>query len=175
MTEPSNKEITERLEKAAGAFGAYGEDLRTLLRLAAERLEESLSPYCVCGQEHRPSDSAFEGGRPRKPGCRPLTWQEVAARQLWERTGHKVSWAAASEPAKEPCRNVAEAELLEILPAIYEQRDREWRERLPDPEKLRLLADWFDAQQPSRGWNGTEVQDDLRKWADNIAAFPEEK
>lgn len=33
------------------------------------------------------------------------------------------------------------------------------------PEKLRLLADWFDATRPNEP---TEAQDDLRHWADQI-------
>ena len=38
---------------------------------------------------------------------------------------------------------------------------------LPDPNGLELLADWFDSQQAANNWNGTEVQDDLRRWAEN--------
>lgn len=43
---------------------------------------------------------------------------------------------------------------------------------LPDPSKLRLLADWFDSQdEAGRFLSGdTEVQDDLRAWASNIAS-----
>lgn len=41
---------------------------------------------------------------------------------------------------------------------------------LPDPIKLRALADWLDLEQDSGRWGGPEgaheVQDDLRKWAD---------
>jgi len=36
------------------------------------------------------------------------------------------------------------------------------RAALPDPAKLRLLAEWLDATHPSPR---TEVQDDLRRWA----------
>lgn len=34
--------------------------------------------------------------------------------------------------------------------------------------KLRLLADFMDAWDEARGNLDTEVQDDLRTWADNI-------
>lgn len=34
------------------------------------------------------------------------------------------------------------------------------------PEGLRLLADWFDAQDAKNGNPRHEVQDDLRRWAD---------
>jgi antirestriction protein ArdC len=38
---------------------------------------------------------------------------------------------------------------------------------IPDPEKLRLLADWLDKQQMDhQEWSGRDVQADLRKWAD---------
>lgn len=40
---------------------------------------------------------------------------------------------------------------------------------LPCPEKLRLIADWFDSEQGSGPvWVGLEIQADLRRWADNI-------
>ena|SRR3990167_8592856 len=40
----------------------------------------------------------------------------------------------------------------------------------PDPGRMRLLADWFDAEQqrhPER-WEGFGVQADFRLWADRI-------
>ena len=40
------------------------------------------------------------------------------------------------------------------------------REALPDPAKLRLLADWHDAYDDRQTEaRGNEVQEDLRKWA----------
>lgn len=41
---------------------------------------------------------------------------------------------------------------------------------IPDPEKLRLLANWFDAEQTAGRWAGSNqtVQSDLREWADGI-------
>ena len=36
------------------------------------------------------------------------------------------------------------------------------------PEKLRLLADWHDANDAASGKCGTEVQDDLRRIAEGI-------
>ena len=36
------------------------------------------------------------------------------------------------------------------------------------PERLRSLADWFDYTDPQRGSYGSEVQDDLRAWANTI-------
>lgn len=48
------------------------------------------------------------------------------------------------------------------------------QEALPDPCKLRLLADWFDAEQAEDRWGGVdglvEVQADLRRWADAAEA-----
>ena len=56
---------------------------------------------------------------------------------------------------------------------------------LPDPDKLRLLADWFDKDDAAKGRAGPtlatlggqpwdEVQRSLRRWADSIAATEEE-
>ena len=74
----------------------------------------------------------------------------------------------------------------DILRAIAEEeREREavlfglharvarLEEALPDPDKLEILARWFD-------WNfeddqNPEVQDDLRKWAKKIRRALEEK
>jgi hypothetical protein len=42
------------------------------------------------------------------------------------------------------------------------------RAALPDPDKLETLAAWFDSQQAKRDdWkeSGTDLQDDLRRWA----------
>ena len=36
------------------------------------------------------------------------------------------------------------------------------------PEKLRLLAEWFDHQDAREGKTDADVQDDLRRWADAI-------
>lgn len=42
---------------------------------------------------------------------------------------------------------------------------------MTDSGKLRLLADWFDCRQPKEPtWRGTEVQEDLRRIADDLAA-----
>lgn len=41
-------------------------------------------------------------------------------------------------------------------------------EALPDPDKLELLAFWFDRHDAATGNSGTEVQDDLREWARKI-------
>jgi hypothetical protein len=41
---------------------------------------------------------------------------------------------------------------------------------LPDPDKLELLAKWFDKEQREQAgrWVGVEVQDDIRAWAEGI-------
>jgi len=44
---------------------------------------------------------------------------------------------------------------------------------LPDPVKLRLLADWHDTYDQPRQPRGHEVQDDLRRWADEAEAARE--
>ena len=55
---------------------------------------------------------------------------------------------------------------IEVLEAL---RDKV-RGALPDAEKLRLLAEWFDAQEANGRWgSGREVQDDLRGWADSTS------
>lgn len=42
---------------------------------------------------------------------------------------------------------------------------------LPPPEKLRLLADWFDVDDANKGGQrGDIVQKDLRQWANAIEA-----
>jgi len=44
------------------------------------------------------------------------------------------------------------------------------REDLPDPDKLLIIADWFENHFPPDKSSGTEVQDDLRKWSRTIKA-----
>lgn len=46
-------------------------------------------------------------------------------------------------------------------------------EALPDPDKLEILAKWFDMQYPSD--TNPEVQTDLREWAKKIRNALEEK
>jgi len=42
-------------------------------------------------------------------------------------------------------------------------------ELLPDPDKLRLIAAWFDLEHETHPeWTSYEVQISLREWADNI-------
>jgi hypothetical protein len=41
---------------------------------------------------------------------------------------------------------------------------------LPSPDKLDLLATWFEKYDADVGLHGSEVQDDLRAWAKNIRA-----
>jgi len=51
-------------------------------------------------------------------------------------------------------------------PFIRQQVQAELREALPDPAKLLLLAEWFDAEEAKGRWDGDDtVQRDLRKWA----------
>jgi hypothetical protein len=67
-------------------------------------------------------------------------------------------------------------EIAERQMALAERR----KEVLPDPDKLRLLADWFDGDDVAKGRSGStlatlggqpwdEVQRELRRWADAIA------
>lgn len=42
------------------------------------------------------------------------------------------------------------------------------RELLPDPDKLRILAAWIDMKDKQDGITDADVQDDLRRWSDNI-------
>lgn len=37
---------------------------------------------------------------------------------------------------------------------------------LPDSQKLRTLADWLDLIDMDKGYSSDEIQQDLRKWAD---------
>jgi hypothetical protein len=72
--------------------------------------------------------------------------------------------------------SAAWAAIEAVAPALRKQGAEEERERirttLPDPEKLRLLAAWFDSQQADGRWGaGREVQTDLRKWADDIGGL----
>ena len=46
-------------------------------------------------------------------------------------------------------------------------------EALPDPDKLEMLARWFDIRHPADA--SPEVQIDLRKWAKKIRCALEEK
>lgn len=55
--------------------------------------------------------------------------------------------------------------LMAVVPRLI-ATVRQLREALPDPEKMEMLADWFDCDDNERGdYSSTEVQDDLRKWA----------
>jgi hypothetical protein len=80
-----------------------------------------------------------------------------------------------------PCdykRQLAEAQKRgDGYKALAERR----RKALPDPDKLRLLADWFDGDDAAKGRRGPslatlggqppdEVQRELRGWADDIEA-----
>lgn len=40
----------------------------------------------------------------------------------------------------------------------------------PEPWKLRALADWLDIDDQRARRTGTDVQDDLRRWADALEA-----
>lgn len=44
---------------------------------------------------------------------------------------------------------------------------------LPDSKKLRTLADWLDTIDMDKGYSSNEVQQDLRKWADQADAMKE--
>lgn len=49
---------------------------------------------------------------------------------------------------------------------------QEAREALTDaPEKLAIIAAWHDSNDRATGKTGTEVQDDLRKWARAISVL----
>jgi hypothetical protein len=66
-------------------------------------------------------------------------------------------------------------ELIRQLQASQE-RCRKMEEAMPRPDRLRLLADWFDAEQAKRNdWTGTEVQDDLRLMADAISVLAQQE
>lgn len=71
-------------------------------------------------------------------------------------------------------RQIAEARV-----AALEEENDALRRAMPDPSWLRILANWFDADDEKKGRAGqNEVQDDLRRWADAIesalsAAKPE--
>jgi hypothetical protein len=47
------------------------------------------------------------------------------------------------------------------------------REALPDPKKLRLLADWLDLGDVKRDYGDHGVQIDLRRWAEAALAAKE--
>lgn len=86
--------------------------------------EERDSDECVCGLEHRGSrmagtDAPMEPGRPEGPGCRPLTWKEVAERNA----------RAAGERRKEGREAHLRAEFLADLIASTKQ-ELERRERV---------------------------------------------
>ncbi len=52
----------------------------------------------------------------------------------------------------------------------------ELRDALPDPVRLRVLANWFDHNNLLMGsLGGDDVQVDLRKWADAAEAAPTTK
>ncbi len=57
---------------------------------------------------------------------------------------------------------------METSPIIIEVIDS-----MPEPKKLRLLADWLDLQHKKGVFASTnnEVQDDLRSWATMIENF----
>lgn len=69
------------------------------------------------------------------------------------------------------------ADLTNELAAAKDDNARLRRaiEASPSPAKLRLLADWIDMIDAERGVGGTEVQDDLRRWADALAGMDEKE
>jgi len=50
-------------------------------------------------------------------------------------------------------------------------RVKELEEALPDPVKLRILAEWLDLKDRQDGRMGQEVQNDLREWANRAEAL----
>ena len=71
---------------------------------------------------------------------------------------------------------------LNQIEALAERR----KKALPDPDKLRLLADWFDVDDAAKGrasptlatlggQPSDEIQQELRGWAKDIAAAIEEE
>jgi hypothetical protein len=75
----------------------------------------------------------------------------------------------------------AYCEVIERERDGYKARDKLRGEALPDPDKLRLLAGWFDGDDAAKGRRGPslatlggqppdEVQRELRGWADDIEA-----
>jgi len=62
-----------------------------------------------------------------------------------------------------------EPDEVELLRARVERLE----EALPDPDKLEILARWFDMQYPAD--TNPEVQTDLREWAKKIRNVLEEK
>lgn len=99
--------------------------------LLAHEREENLSPHCTCGHEHRPSgmagtDLITDSGKPRKPGCRQLTWQE-----LYERM--QLSVGKRRKEGREFMRRAEAAEAkLEVLEqrvksVKWDSAGKEWR------------------------------------------------
>ena len=64
-------------------------------------------------------------------------------------------------------------ELLETERDALRARVAELEKALPDPDKLEILARWFDMKYPSD--DNPEVQTDLREWAKKIRRALEEK
>lgn len=104
---------------------------------------------------------------------------EGISAEAFEQMCERFRWAIDTGPSHpeatvEKAVEQIIAPLLADLPriraaAVVEERER-IRELLPDPEKLRLLAEWFDVEQDAAGrWGaGRDVQEDLRKWADDL-------
>lgn len=123
--------------------------------------------------------STFKVVTPHREGCKGK-WEPTTTETV--RLTCDAPWGA--EPF--PCPAEATADLPALLAenAGLEASRTEWveafwklaneRDRLAalatelaeiDPERLRLLADWFDKTDASRGHASSEVQTDLRKWA----------
>lgn len=101
-------------------------------------------------------------------------WPELAAAALSVgraeqlRQGQKFHRALGPAEALTSCPDdVVPASLL----AVRDRELEEAREALPDPAKLRLLADLFDSIDSKRGVTDRDgVQQDLRRWADQAEA-----
>ncbi len=75
---------------------------------------------------------------------------------LYESAEHAQSFAKECPGAR-----VVRVQVVEV---------KRLREAIPPPYRLRVLAEWFDQDDANKGRGGqdTQVQDDLRTWADAI-------
>jgi hypothetical protein len=83
-----------------------------------------------------------------------------------------VRWAEQVEAERDDA--IAHAEHVEAALAATEDHIQAVREAI-DPDKLDLLADYFDVADAFKDGRGVEVQADLHRWAKTIRALSAEE
>jgi hypothetical protein len=127
----------------------------------SDHLERVNSPRCICGREHRPSgmagtDLITDPGKPRKPGCRQLTWQELYERMqlaVGNRRKEAREFLRRAEDAEKQVEKLeADVELLSRGRDIFREQSDAAHRLLDEAEAEfeRRVARWAEAAREAR-------------------------